>query len=53
MSTFLNLDVWAFGAMSATNRLTNASWGFTGSATYRGPAAGRYAVYEPVAGIPR
>ena len=43
-------DIWDFEAEhGGTNAVTDLS-AATGSATYRGPAAGRYAVYEPDTG---
>ena len=43
-------DIWAFeAAHGGTNAVTTLAEA-TGSATYRGPAAGRYAVYEPDTG---
>ena len=40
-------ETWAFEARhGGTNRVSDLS-AATGSATYQGPAAGRYAVYEP------
>ena len=42
-------DIWAFQANHGGNRATDVD-DATGSATYQGPAAGRYAVYEPDTG---
>ena len=43
-------DIWAFqAAHGGENGVSNLE-AATGSATYSGPAAGRYAVYEPVTG---
>ena len=42
-------DIWKFEANHGGNRVTNLD-DATGSATYTGPAAGRYAVYEPDTG---
>ena len=43
-------NIWAFRAKhGGTHAVTDLS-AATGSATYRGPAAGRYAVYEPDTG---
>ena len=42
-------DIWAFQANHGGNRVTNVA-DATGPATYQGPAAGRYAVYEPDTG---
>ena len=42
-------DDWAFGVGHGGNAVTNFD-GATGTATYQGQAAGRYAVFEPVTG---
>ena len=43
-------DIWAFQANhGGTTPVTNVA-GATGSYTYKGPAAGRYAIYEPDTG---
>ena len=42
-------DIWAFEANHGGNAVTTLT-AATGPATYQGPAAGRYAVYEPDTG---
>ena len=42
-------DDWAFGVGHGGNAVTTFA-GATGPATYQGPAAGRYAVFEPATG---
>ncbi len=42
-------DIWKFEANHGGNAVTGVG-DATGTATYRGPAAGRYAVYEPDTG---
>ena len=42
-------DIWAFQAEHGGNAVTNLV-DATGTATYQGPAAGRYAIYEPDTG---